>query len=118
MKKAPKDVDEYIASTPTEVQGKLKELLGAIRETAPTSMERISYGIPYYSYRGPLAYFRLTKAHIGLYVSPPVIEEHKTELAEYETAKATIRFPLDKQLPIPLIQKLVKARMKKNEAKK
>jgi uncharacterized protein YdhG (YjbR/CyaY superfamily) len=115
MKKAPKDVDEYIVRAPKEVQVKLKELREAIREAAPTAMERISYGMPYYGYKGRLAYFRLAKDHIGLYVPPPVIEEHKNELANYVTAKATVRFPLDKVLPIALIKKLVKARMKKNE---
>jgi uncharacterized protein YdhG (YjbR/CyaY superfamily) len=118
VKKAPKDVDEYIARAPKEAQGKLKELRVAITEAAPTAVERISYGMPYYDHKGRLAYFRLTKAHIGLYIPPPVIEEHKNELADYETAKATVRFPLDKKLPITLIKKLVQARMKKNEAKK
>jgi uncharacterized protein YdhG (YjbR/CyaY superfamily) len=114
MKKAPKDVDEYIKRTPKEVQGKLKELRVAIKEAAPTAVEHISYGMPYYSYKGRLAYFRVTKAHIGLYIPPPVIDEHKNELADYETAKATIRFPLDKKLPVTFIKKLIKARMKKN----
>jgi uncharacterized protein YdhG (YjbR/CyaY superfamily) len=118
MKKTPKDVDEYIAKAPKEAQHKLKELRAAIREVAPTAVERISYGMPYYNYKGHLVYFRLAKAHIGLYVPPPVIEEHKNELKDYETAKATVRFPLDKKLPLMLIKKLVKARMKKNEAKK
>ena len=116
--KAPKDVDEYIARAPKEAQGKLRELRVAIREAAPTAVERISYGMPYYDYKGRLVYFRLAKAHIGLYVPTPVIEEHKNELADYETSNATVRFPLDKKLPIALIKKLVKARMKKNEAKK
>jgi uncharacterized protein YdhG (YjbR/CyaY superfamily) len=55
MKKTPKDVDEYIASAPKEVQAKLKELRAAIREVAPTAVERISYGMPYYDYKGRLA---------------------------------------------------------------
>jgi uncharacterized protein YdhG (YjbR/CyaY superfamily) len=109
MKKKPKDVDEYISLAPKEVQGKLKELRAAIRETAPIAAERISYGMPYYHYKGRLVYFAHAKAHIGLYIPTPIIEEHKKELAEYQTNKGTIRFPLDK--------KLVKARMKKNEAK-
>ena len=93
MKKTPKDVDSYIAAASKEVQGKLVELRAAIREAAPTAVERISYGMPYYDYKGRLAYFRLAKAHIGLYVPPPVIEEHENELSEYETAKGTVRFP-------------------------
>jgi len=58
------------------------------------------------------------KSHIGLYLRPPIIEEHKHELAAYKTTKSAIHFPLDKKLPIALIKKLVKARMKKNEAEK
>ena len=114
----PKNVDVYIAATPKEIQGKLKELRAAIRETAPTAVERISYGMPYYHYKGRLAYFSLWKAHIGLYLPTPVIEEHKTDLKAYETSSATIHFPLDKKLPVALIKKLVKARMKKNEERK
>jgi len=117
MKKAPKDVDEYIARAPKEAQDKLQEIRVLIREAAPTAVESISYGIPYYDYKGRLAWFGLAKAHIGLYVRPPVVEEHKNELADYETTKSTVRFPLDKKIPVALIKKLVKARMKKNEAK-
>jgi uncharacterized protein YdhG (YjbR/CyaY superfamily) len=116
MKKASKDVDEYIARAPKEVQDKLQEIRVAIREAAPAAVESISYGMPYYDYKGRLAWFGLAKAHIGLYVRPPVVEEHKDELADYETTKSTVRFPLDKRIPVPLIKKLVKARMKKNEA--
>jgi uncharacterized protein YdhG (YjbR/CyaY superfamily) len=120
MKKIPKpkDVDGYIAAAPKEAQGKLKELRAVIRKTAPTAAERISYGMPYYEYHGRLAYFSFWKAHIGLYLPTPTIAEHKSELAAYETTKATVRFPLDRKLPIALTRKLIKARMKKNEAGK
>jgi len=114
----PKDVDAYIATAPKEVRRKLKEIRTVIRKAAPDAEERISYGMPYYGYKGRLAYFAAFKKHIGLYVPTPVIEEHKSELTDYETAKATIRFPLKKKLPLGLIKKLVKARMKKNEARK
>ena len=119
MKKTlkPKDVDAYIAAAPKEVRGKLNELRAVIRKTAPTAVERISYGMPYYHYKGRLAYFSLWKEHIGLYLPTPIIEEHKKELKEYETSTATVRFPLEKKLPVRLIQKLIKARVKKNEEK-
>ncbi len=113
----PKNVDAYIVAAPKEVQNKLKELRAVIRKTAQDAEERISYGMPYYGYKGRLAYFRLSKNHIGLYIPTPVIEEHKSELKDYETAKATVRFPLDKKLPVMLIRKLVRARIKKNEAR-
>jgi uncharacterized protein YdhG (YjbR/CyaY superfamily) len=115
MKRA-KDVDEYIADAPKETQEKLKEIRAAIKSAAPKAEERISYGMPYYGYKGRLAYFRLSKAHIGLYIPPPIIEEHKNELKGYVTAKSTIRFPRDKNLPLMIIKRLVKARVKWNDA--
>ncbi|HZE71787.1 MAG TPA: DUF1801 domain-containing protein [Pyrinomonadaceae bacterium] len=120
MKKAPKakEVDTYIASAPKEVRGKLNELRSVIRKSAPTAVERISYGMPYYHYNGRLAYFSFWKAHIGLYLPTPTIKEHERKLSAYETTKATIRFPLDRKLPTSLITKLIKARMKTNDAGK
>ncbi len=111
----PKSVDAYIASTPKEVQGRLKELRAIIKSAAPTAVERISYGMPYYDYKGRLVYFSLAKAHIGLYIPTPVVSEYKSELEAYETTNATVRLPLDKKFPVALIKKLVKARMRKNE---
>src|SRR3989344_6455070 len=106
------DVDEYIANTPKAIQGKLKELRAVIRKTAPKAEERISYSMPYYGYKGRLVYFAAFKNHIGLYLPPPIIEEHQQELKDYGTSKSAVRFPFDKKLPVALIKKLVKARMK------
>ena len=117
-RRKPRDVDAYIAATPKEVQGKLRALRAAIREAAPNAEERISYGMPYYAHMGRLAYFRLWKTHIGLYIPTPVVEEHIRELQGYEAAGATIRFPLDEKLPVTLIKKLIKARRRKNEVRK
>jgi uncharacterized protein YdhG (YjbR/CyaY superfamily) len=114
----PQNVDAYIAAAPKEVRSKLIELRTTIKRTAPGAEERISYGMPYYSYKGRLAYFAAFKSHIGLYLPTPVIEEHKSALKGYETAKATVRLPLDKKLPVLLIQKLIKAGTKNNEARK
>jgi uncharacterized protein YdhG (YjbR/CyaY superfamily) len=99
-------------------KGKLRQLRKAIREVAPAAEERISYGIPYYGYKGRLVYFAAFKKHIGLYVPGPVIEDHKRDLKGFEIAKSTVRFPLDKKLPIALIKKLVRARKKLNEARR
>ena len=116
MKRKQNDVDAYIAAAPKEARAKLKALRAVIRKTAPDAEERISYGMPYYAHHGRLAYFSLWKTHLGLYLPTPTIAEHQCELAAYETDKATVRFPLDKKLPATLIRKLIKARMKTNEA--
>ncbi len=109
-----KTVDAYIASTPEETRGKLRKSRALIKKAAPGATERMSYGMPYYSYRGRLAYFRLWKNHIGLYIPTPVIEEHQRELGAYETSSATIRFPVNRRLPLGLIRKLILARRRMN----
>ena len=110
-------VDDYIAQAPKEAQSKLTAIRNIIKEVAPTAEEKMSYGMPYYRYKGRLAYFAYAKKHVGLYVMPPTIQEHKEELKGYETATATVRFPLDKELPVKLIEKLVRIGVERNEAK-
>jgi uncharacterized protein YdhG (YjbR/CyaY superfamily) len=98
------------------VRAKLEEVRAAIREAAPAAVESISYQMPYYNYRGRLAWFGFQKRHVGLYLRPPTIEEHRKELAGYVTTKSAVHLPLDKETPVSLVKKLVKARMKENEA--
>ena len=74
-----KDVDAYIAQAPQEVQGRLRELRVAIRAVAPSAQERISYGMPFYAYKGRLVYFAAAKKHIGIYaITTPVLEKYKS----------------------------------------
>jgi uncharacterized protein YdhG (YjbR/CyaY superfamily) len=118
MENKSKGINAYIARAPKEVQVKLKQVRIAIKEAAPTAIESISYKMPYYNYKGRLAWFGIHKEYIGLYIRPPIIQEHKKELKNYETTKSAIHFPLDQKIPVSLIKKLVKAAMKKNESRK
>src|SRR3954454_20435743 len=95
-----KDVDEYIALAPIEEQARLIKLRDIVKAAIPGVQERISYGMPYYEYKGRLVYFQLWKRHIGLYgLSTPVLEQHASELKGYVTPKGTVRLPLDEELP-------------------
>jgi uncharacterized protein YdhG (YjbR/CyaY superfamily) len=120
--KPAKDVDTYIAAAPPDVQPKLRELRAAIREVAPDAVESISYGMPYYSFKGEsgfesrLCYFALRKTSVAFYLRPPVIEKHADEVAEYRSTKSALRIPLNRPLPVPLIKKLVKDAKTKHEA--
>lgn len=116
MKKRSKDVDAYIARAPKEARSKLTQVRAAISETAPNAVEGISYKMPAYD-KGRIAWFAIMKMHIGLYLRPPIIEEHKADLAGYKTTKSAVQFPLDKKIPVLLIKKLVKARIRKNVVK-
>lgn len=111
-----KTVDEYIKGAPKEVQEKLKELCAAIKTAAPEAVEKISYGMPFYSYKGRLVYFAYAKKYIGIYaIFEPVRAKYRAELKGYEMSKGTIRFPLHEKLPIALIKKLVEAQAREND---
>ncbi len=105
-----KAVDAYIAAAPKAAQPHLRQLRKLIKEVAPKAEERISYGMPYFDYRGRLIYYSAFKNHIGGEAA-----KHK-ELSKFMTGKGTYRFPLDQPMPVDLIRKLVEARVRKNEA--
>jgi uncharacterized protein YdhG (YjbR/CyaY superfamily) len=112
------DVDAYIAAAPKEARKKLREIRKAIKSVAPKAEERISYGMPYYSYKGRLAYFAAFKNHVSLFAMPPIVGAERAKLRKYQTGKSTLQFPLDKRILVALIRKLVRAGVKRNEARK
>jgi uncharacterized protein YdhG (YjbR/CyaY superfamily) len=115
--KAPKDVEEYIQSSDPKARSKLRQVRAAIRAAAPEAAEGISYKMPYYNYKGSLAWFGLHASHIGLYIRPPVISEHSQDLVDFATTKSAVHLPLDSKIPISLVKKLVRSAVRKNEAR-
>ena len=111
---APKNIDEYIAGFPPDVQEILQKLTTTIRKAAPDAEETINYQIPTFALKGNLVHFAAFKKHIGFYPTPTGIEKFKKELSVYESGKGTLKFPLDKPIPFGLISKLVKFRAKEN----
>ena len=113
-----RNVADYIAAAPKEVQARLKQIRSAIKEVAPNATEFISYGMPAYRYDRTFIGFAAMKNHIGLYpFTGSFIAAHQKELAGYSTSKSAIRLPLDKPLPISLIKKIVTLRIKETKAK-
>ncbi|MFI5263671.1 MAG: iron chaperone [Candidatus Kapaibacterium sp.] len=118
MKAPAKDIDAYIALQPERVQIALEKLRKTILSVAPDAKEVISYGMPAFKYHGMLAGFAGWKNHIGFYPwNSRTVTEFKDELNEYETSKGAIQFPLEKPIPVALVKKIIKARMKGNIAK-
>jgi uncharacterized protein YdhG (YjbR/CyaY superfamily)/dihydrofolate reductase len=111
---APKNIDEYIAGFPDDVQGILQKIRTTIREAAPDATERISYQIPTFYLKGNLVHFAAFKRHIGFYPTSTGIEKFKDELAVYKGAKGSVQFPLDKPIPLHLISEIVKFRVGEN----
>ena len=107
-----KNIDEYIAAFPGDVQNKLQQIRATIRKAAPDAEEAISYGIPTFKLKGNLVHFAAFKNHIGFYPAPRAIEVFKKELSAYKGGKGTVQFPIDKSLPLSLISRIVKFRVK------
>ena len=105
-------VDAYIEAAPNAAQAHLRALRKTILTAAPKAQEKMSYGMPFYEYRGRLVYFAAFKKHVGMYA----VGEAKG-LEKYFYGASTLRFRFGEPLPAALIAKLVKARVKENEAK-
>lgn len=114
---APKDIDVYIAGFPPDVQTILRRIRSTIRDAAPAAEETISYRIPAFTLNGVLVYFAAFKQHIGLF--PPVRGDAGLEkaVARYAGPKGNLRFPLDEPIPYGLIRRIVRLRVRQNQAK-
>jgi len=112
-------IDEYIAIFPLDVQVILEDVRKAIRDSAPEAQEAISYGIPTFKLNGNLVHFAAYKNHVGFYPGgPSAIEAFRAELSQYTLSKGTIRFPLGEPIPLELVKKIVKFRVKASDFKK
>jgi uncharacterized protein YdhG (YjbR/CyaY superfamily) len=110
----PSNVDDYISDFPEDIQSILQKIRTTIRKAAPGALEMISYGIPAFKFQGkPLAYFAAFKNHIGFYPTPTGIDEFEKELSVYKQGKGSVQFPIDKPMPLKLIEKIAKYRMNK-----
>jgi uncharacterized protein YdhG (YjbR/CyaY superfamily) len=108
-------VDEYIGTFPKDVQKILEEVRRTIKAAAPDAREKISYQIAAFELNGKnLIHFAGWKNHISMYPIPSGSEAFNNEVSKYAAGKGTLQFPLDKQLPLRLITKIVKLRIADN----
>jgi uncharacterized protein YdhG (YjbR/CyaY superfamily) len=106
-------VNEYIDSFPTDTKSILKELREIMKEEVPGGEETTGYGVPVVNLNGkPVIYFAAFKNHTSIYPAPRGAKEFRNELEKYKGGKGTVQFPLDKPLPIALIKRIVRFRLK------
>lgn len=119
MAKSPQqtDTDGYVSQFPADVQAALREVLETIRRAAPEAEETISYRMPAFRQHGILVYFAAWKTHIGFY--PPISGDKAVEKAIARCAgpKGNLQFPLDEPMPLALIERIVKLRVKQDTEK-
>jgi uncharacterized protein YdhG (YjbR/CyaY superfamily) len=113
-KARPKNIDEYIAGFPRDIQKILAKIRSTIKKAAPGAEEKISYQMPTFTLNGNLVHFAAFREHIGFYPTPSGTEKFQKELTAYKGGKGSIRFPLDEPIPFALIEKIVKFRVKES----
>jgi uncharacterized protein YdhG (YjbR/CyaY superfamily) len=112
-------VADYLKAVPPAQRALLKKLRQTIKTAAPKATEVISYGIPGYKHHGMLVYFAAFKNHSSLFgVGAALMKQHQKALAPYKMSKGTIQFTVEKPLSMALVRKIVKARVKENEARR
>jgi uncharacterized protein YdhG (YjbR/CyaY superfamily) len=105
-------IDEYIATCPPQSQERLQQVRDTVKRLVPAASEKISYQIAAFELNGRnLIYFAGWKSHISIYPIPPGDETFNEEIAEYVDGKGTLKFPLDKPLPLRLLKKIIKLHM-------
>jgi len=105
-------IRDYLAAQPREQRAALRKMREAIRSAAPGAVEGFSYRIPGMKLDGKaLVWYAGFRNHTSLYpIGNAIRREFATDLEGYETSKGTVRFPLDKPLPLTLVRRMVKAR--------
>ena len=107
----PASIDQYLARVPEPARSTLRRVRAAIRSAAPKgATETISYRIPAFRYGGILVWFAAFPRHCSLFPGALVLRAFRDELKGYSTSKGTIRFPVDRPLPVALVRRLVRAR--------
>jgi uncharacterized protein YdhG (YjbR/CyaY superfamily) len=110
-----KSVDEYIGTFPKDVQKILKQIRATIKAAAPGAREKISYQIAAFELNGRnLIHYAGWKNHISVYPIPSGTEAFNKEVSQYAAGRGTVKFPLDKPMPLKLITKIVKYRVADN----
>ena len=106
-------VQAYFAAQPPKARKALKTIRATILAVAPDATEAFSYRIPSFKIGGrALVWYAGFTHHCSLYpIGDAIRKAHAKALRGYETSKGTVRFPLDKPLPVALVKRLVKARL-------
>ena len=78
----------------------------------PNATEGISYQIPAFFIDGKyFIYFAGYSKHVAIYPIHPDQFSFAKELEKYQSGKATLKFPLEEEIPYELIRKIVKYKL-------
>jgi uncharacterized protein YdhG (YjbR/CyaY superfamily) len=107
------DIDKYLAALDEPKRQTLEALRRSILDVVPDAQQGLSYRMPSFKVRGKtVAGFAAFKDHLSyLPHSGSVLASLGEEVADYDTTKGSLKFPIDEPLPKPLVEKLIRTRM-------
>jgi uncharacterized protein YdhG (YjbR/CyaY superfamily) len=110
-------IRDYIQAEPPKPRAALKKIYAIVKKAAPRAGEKLAWGMPTLTLEGNLVHFAAFKNHLSLFPGPNAIERFGPQLKKYVTSRGTIQFPYDQALPVGLITRIVKYRVKENLAR-
>lgn len=116
--KAYTDVGSYIKDVPKEFLPKVKEMRALTKKLIPKGVESIKYGMPTIEIDGKnFVHFAAMKGHLGFYPAPSGVKAFEEELQKkgISYSKGCIRFPYENPLPVALITKIIRLRLKEHK---
>ncbi len=117
---SPPSVEAYLAALPDVSRAALARVRDTIRRALPAVEESISYGIPTFRLHGrAVVYCAAFTAHYSVYPATRfVIDAVGDALAPGDyNGKGTIRFPLDRPVPVRLVARIAKLRAAEEAAR-
>lgn len=115
-----KNIDEYIKDVPEGARGMVREMRALAKKLVPGGEEAIRYGMPTIRMNDTnLIHFAAMKGHFGFYPAPSGVKAFQKEFERLglSYSKGCVRFPYNKTLPVSLITKIIKLRIKETKIK-
>ncbi|HNU07936.1 MAG TPA: DUF1801 domain-containing protein [Pyrinomonadaceae bacterium] len=111
------EVDEYLAAQPDRHRALLERIRAMVKAIVPDAEECISYQIPAFRYKGILCSYAGFKSHVSFFPGKQPIADCADQLRGYKTSAGTVQFPLDAPLPDPIIERMIRICVERNEEK-
>lgn len=110
-------VGEYLESQPAQTKKSLMALRKLILKTVPNAEELINYNILAYALvkggkRDKQIMIGGYKTFVGLYPGAGILEKFPKELTKYKVGKGSVQFPNNEPLPVELILKIIRLKIK------
>ena len=100
-------VDEYLQQCDEAYCKRLEDIIEVVQDLVSGAEEKISWGLPIFLYHGYLLQIAQCKGYIGFYPGHDAIQAFTEELKPYVCTKTAIHFPMNEELPMGLIQRIV-----------